>query len=120
MIVNALFVGAGGFVGVLLRYLISLIPVGNDMVFPIKTFVINMIGCIAIGCIAVILIKGTGSDHLELFLKVGVCGGFTTFSTFALETSGLIRSGNIMIAIAYVLLSVIVGVGVIMMIELMK
>ena len=43
MIVNALFVGAGGFVGVLLRYLFSLIPVGNDMVFPIKTFVINMI-----------------------------------------------------------------------------
>ena len=55
--------------------------------------------------------------RMILFLKVGVCGGFTTFSTFALESSDLIRDGHMGIALCYVLLSVLVGVLAIFAVE---
>ena len=111
-------VGAGGFLGAILRYLISLIPVNETLAFPIKTFVINVIGCIAIGTIAVVSAKNSLlSPYALLFLKVGLCGGFTTFSTFALETTELLKAGHVVVAFTYVLLSVLVGVGVIFAVE---
>ena len=57
------------------------------------------------------------NPQLLLFLKVGVCGGFTTFSTFGLESAELIRNGNGLVALMYMLGSVIVGVSVIFAIE---
>ena len=113
---NIIAVGLGGFVGAVCRYLIGLIPVNEVTQFPIKTFLINIIGCIVIGIIAVAATKNNElNPHLLLFLKVGVCGGFTTFSTFALESADLIRNG--LMALAYMLGSVIVGVGVVFAIE---
>ena len=50
------------------------------------------------------------NPNLILMLKVGVCGGFTTFSTFAYETAELMQRGNVMVAVSYALLSVILGV----------
>ena len=118
---NILAVGLGGFAGSVLRYMIGLIPVNEMMAFPIKTFLINVTGCIAIGLITAFAAKnGSLNPHLLLFMKVGVCGGFTTFSTFALETSDLIRSGNTGVALTYVLGSVIVGAGTILAIEYMS
>lgn len=115
---NIITVGLGGFLGATLRYLIGLIPVNEATTFPIKTFVINIIGCIAIGIITIAASKNhTLNPHLILFLKVGVCGGFTTFSTFALETATLIKNGNAGIALLYMLGSVLVGVGVIFAVE---
>ena len=107
---NCLAVGLGGFAGAVLRYLIGLIPTGETMIFPVKTFCINVIGCIVIGAITVLAAKLSVPPRMILFLKVGVCGGFTTFSTFALESSDLIRDGHMGIALCYVLLSVLVGV----------
>ncbi len=115
---NILSVGLGGFIGAVCRYLIGLIPLNETLQFPVKTFGINIIGCIIIGMIAVAASQNDQlNPHLLLFLKVGLCGGFTTFSTFALETSDLIKAGNIGIALLYILLSILVGVSVIFAIE---
>ena len=115
---NILAVGAGGFVGSALRYIIGMIPVSETMVFPIKTFMINVIGCMVIGIIAVALTKNQSwSPQMVLFLKVGLCGGFTTFSTFALETADLMKGGHVGAALLYVVLSVLVGVAVIFAVE---
>ncbi len=115
---NIIVVGLGGFVGAVCRYLIGLIPVNEATVFPIKTFIINIVGCIVIGMITVVATKNnTLSPQLLLFLKVGICGGFTTFSTFALETAELMKSGNALIALVYMVGSILIGVGVIFGIE---
>ena len=115
---NILAVGLGGFAGAVLRYVIGLMPVSEMMAFPIKTFIINIAGCLAIGIIAVAAARNNSlNPHLLLFLKVGLCGGFTTFSTFALETSDLLKGGNPGLACLYALGSVIVGTGTILMVE---
>ncbi|MCI8320246.1 MAG: fluoride efflux transporter CrcB [Dorea sp.] len=118
---NCLFVGIGGFAGAVLRYLIGLAPVRETMVFPVKTFVINILGCILIGCIAAIMAKDTNaplSPRTVLLLKTGVCGGFTTFSTFALETADLIKDGHSGTAAVYAGLSVVIGTGAVFLTEM--
>ncbi len=118
---NILAVGVGGFLGSVFRYLISLIPVSENSIFPIKTFIINIIGCIVIGTIAVSVSRNLEmSPQMLLFLKVGICGGFTTFSTFALETADLMKAGHTGAALLYVVLSVLIGVAVIFVIEYMS
>jgi len=87
---DILAVGVGGFLGAVCRYLISLIPLDRSFTFPIKTLLINIVGCMIIGIITIAASKNAEMNpYLLLFLKVGVCGGFTTFTTFALETSDL-------------------------------
>ncbi|MCR5272527.1 MAG: fluoride efflux transporter CrcB [Lachnospiraceae bacterium] len=115
---NILAVGCGGFLGAVGRYLLGLIPVSETFVFPIKTLAINLIGCVAIGLIAVFASKHSDwNPQLVLFLKVGVCGGFTTFSSFALESADLMRGNHTLFAFIYVCLSVVIGVGTIFFIE---
>ena len=109
---NCLIVTLGGGIGACLRYLIGLIPLKEPFTFPIKTLFINLLGCFVIGLIATLAAKTTSlSPRTILFIKTGLCGGFTTFSTFALETETLIRNGHIGLAILYVALSVIAGVA---------
>ncbi len=106
---NCLMVGLGGFIGSVSRYLISKIPMGFGTGFPVNTFVINIIGAFAIGCIA----SAAGKDmdaRLLLFLKVGLCGGFTTFSTFSLETTRLMETGQWAAAVSYVAASTLLGI----------
>lgn len=108
--INCAVVGIGGAIGSILRYLISLIPIKESFLFPIKTFAVNIIGCFLIGCVVAFVSKNsTLNPKLVLFLKTGLCGGFTTFSTFALETEDLIKSGYTGIAAIYVFLSFVVG-----------
>ena len=109
---ECLFVGIGGFIGSVCRYLIGLIPLSPSNGFPVKTLVINVAGAFAIGLIAAAAAKNAGmSPRIVLLLKTGICGGFTTFSTFALEISDLIRGGSWAAAAAYMLLSLILGVA---------
>jgi CrcB protein len=108
MFLNCLFVGVGGFVGSVLRYLISLIPLRHESGFPLVTLGINVLGAFALGLIMALAGRSSGLDpRAMLFLKVGICGGFTTFSTFALEAHGLLAGGKPIVAILYMLLSVI-------------
>ncbi|MDO4662439.1 MAG: fluoride efflux transporter CrcB [Tissierellia bacterium] len=108
--INCFIVGAGGFLGSVLRYLIGLFNVNSKTGFPIKTFIINIIGAFIIGIVASVASKNTISPKLELFLKVGICGGFTTFSSFALETQNLLQKGFKITALSYVVLSILFGV----------
>ncbi|MGI6079441.1 MAG: fluoride efflux transporter CrcB [Candidatus Avilachnospira sp.] len=113
--IECLFVGLGGFIGSVCRYLIGLIPVREEFFFPIKTFSINIIGAFIIGLISAFALKHPNSDpRLILLLKVGICGGFTTFSSFALESFDLIKGGHTFIAISYVILSILTGIGAVL------
>ena len=104
---NFLIVGAGGFVGAAARYGISLLPLNERGVFPVNTLIINVIGAFAIGLISAAAAKHTGLDgRTVLFLKTGICGGFTTFSTFALEMVTLFEQQHTAAALAYIVLSV--------------
>ncbi len=108
---ECIIVGIGGSIGAVCRYLIGLIPLKEGCVFPIKTFIINAAGCFLIGMIAALAVKTNWlNPKAVLFLKVGICGGFTTFSSFALETGGLIEDGRMNIAVLYAVLSVAAGV----------
>ena len=115
MIFNCIAVGLGGFLGSVSRYLIGNMPVRETTLFPVKTFGINVAGCIVIALIITLVARGIHiSPRAELFLKVGFCGGFTTFSTFAVETVELMRGGHWPVAFAYVILSVMAGIAVVM------
>ena len=115
---NCLAVALGGALGSVLRYLIGLIPVNERFLFPIKTFAINVIGCFVIGLVTALALKSNNlNPKLVLFLKVGICGGFTTFSTFALETSTLLKNGHAGMAALYMILSIAVGIGFVLMAE---
>ena len=100
-----LFVALGGALGAVGRYAISLIPVKSG--FPFLTLITNVLGALAIGFIAgSVSSRPEASKNAVLFFKTGVCGGFTTFSTFSLEAWELFETGKPLWGVLYVLLSV--------------
>lgn len=103
---SILFVGLGGAIGAAGRYLISLIPVKGA--FPFLTFLTNLLGAILIGVIVGFAAsKENASKDLVLFLKTGVCGGFTTFSTFSLESLLLLENRKYFLGSVYIMASVV-------------
>lgn len=113
MFLNILMVGAGGFIGSVARYLVSVfVRSAYPSQFPLGTLVANVVGCFSIGFFSAYAEKHYPAHALSLlFLTTGVMGGFTTFSAFGLETIGLIRGQQLMLAIFNVLLSLILGLG---------
>lgn len=106
--IQALCVGCGGFLGAVLRYLMGMIP--YEGAFPLVTFLVNFIGAAAIGVITELSSLLHLNGNLSLFLRVGVCGGFTTFSTFSLETLNLLQEKKYVTGGAYAVLSLLVCV----------
>lgn len=109
---NILLVGAGGFIGSILRYWISgyVQQAANRMDFPFGTLAVNVVGCFAIGLLAQVGEKyGAFSNESRAFLVIGVLGGFTTFSSFGNDTVNLARQDYMMNAMANVGANVILG-----------
>lgn len=113
---NCLFVGIGGAIGSVTRYLTGLIPIKSQNSFPLTTLIINVLGAFCIGIIVAIAGRAKGFDpKLLLLLKVGFCGGFTTFSTFSLETVGLLQKGSYFTAGIYMALSFVLCIFAILL-----
>ncbi|MEM7110494.1 MAG: fluoride efflux transporter CrcB [Bacteroidota bacterium] len=107
---QVLLVGIGGFTGSIFRYLAYLwIDRRFVGVFPLSTFLVNVLGSLVLGFIIGLFVKSNISPDLRLFLGVGVCGSFTTFSTFAMENVSLIGQKYIMTSVAYTLASLVLG-----------
>jgi len=106
-----LVIGLGGAIGSIGRYLIGGY-IGRHLAttFPAGTFIVNITGCFIIG-----LLFGLASRHAwltlewRLFLITGICGGYTTFSSFSYESIELFRHGNYVYFLLYVLFSVLLG-----------
>lgn len=95
MIRTLLLIGTGGFLGSISRFLASRYVQNNfSSAFPFGTFFVNITGCLLIGIIYGISERSSLlSEGWKMFLAVGFCGGFTTFSTFANENLALLRDG---------------------------
>ena len=85
-----LAIALGGAAGTLLRWWIGGIAQAASATFPIGTLAINVIGSFVLGFLAPYLLETSASPALRLALTVGLCGGFTTFSTFSYETARLV------------------------------
>ena len=106
---NILYVFLGGGIGSVLRYLIYLgLPSGN---FPYATFMVNVSGSFLIGLFIAMYSENSLHHSTLLFLATGICGGFTTFSTFSKESYGLIQTQQWGLLFAYILLSVSLSIG---------
>ena len=112
-------VAIGGAIGSVSRYLIgNFIAKNYHGSFPVGTFTINILGCFLMGMFMSSLIQKEMVDTTwRLFLGVGLLGGFTTFSSFALETDQLMRNGHAQTAFCYVIASIVCGVAAVLIAE---
>jgi CrcB protein len=113
MIKSVLIVGIGSFIGGALRYLIStLFKQYCTQGFPWGTLLVNLMGCFIFGAIFALFSKYSSTSHPWcLLLTTGLCGGFTTFSTFAYESVLMLQQGNLSGFISYVATSLIAGIS---------
>lgn len=108
---NWLLVACGGAIGACLRYGAGLLIARPMSLFPWATWSINVLGCFLAGVFFALSQRYPAlQNETRLFVMVGIFGGFTTFSSFGLETFQLIRQGQMNIAVMYSLSSMIVGV----------
>jgi CrcB protein len=124
-ILKVLLIGAGGFFGAAGRYLIGLLILNLvPTAFPLGTLVINFAGACLIGAITQAVFSNSSVNYYFMcFLTVGVLGGFTTFSTFSLDTVNLLEGGklnlallNIFASIVLCLLGVVLGKAIVRLI----
>lgn len=113
MVKSILIAGFGGFIGTVLRFLLSrVIQTHSLSLFPWSTFLINTIGCLLIGLFYGIAEKGNLMPaNLRLFLTVGLCGGFTTFSTFSNDALMLIQGREWLRVTLYASMSLFLGLA---------
>lgn len=107
-----IYILLGGATGSLLRYFIAeFLSSKNTTSFPIGTFAVNIIGSLLIGFLfGLFSVNGTLDEKLKYLVFIGFLGGFTTFSSFALENMRLLTNGLFNTAIFYIILSNTVGV----------
>jgi CrcB protein len=106
-------IAAGAIIGVCARFMVGELAARYlPATLPLGTLLVNLSGCLLIGIVQVIALELKAMrQELQLFLAVGVLGGFTTFSTFSVETVRLVQTGHAAQALCYQALSLIGGVG---------
>lgn len=107
-----LLVALGGAIGSVSRFKLSGLVLHHtiDWRFPAGTFVVNVVGCLVAGVLAALAEKHHFFDaDVRLLLFTGFLGGFTTFSAFGLETMNLLKRGDVAVATANIVLSVVLG-----------
>ncbi len=107
-------VGAGGFIGSALRFIISgwVQRLAAASVMPYGTLAVNVIGCLALGILGGLAeYRQVLEPGQRLFLMVGILGGFTTFSTFAFESVSLMQNAEIAKALVNTAAQVVLGFG---------
>lgn len=110
---NWLLVACGGAIGASLRYGAGFLMSKPNTIFPWTTWSVNVIGCLLAGIFFAFTLRyPILQNETRLFLMVGILGGFTTFSSFGLETFQLIRQEQITTALIYAVSSMVVGVMV--------
>lgn len=109
-----LWITLGSALGGVLRYALTRLTLDSSTTFPWGTILINVIGCFVIGFFGTFTFPGGRfevSENIRMFVMVGLCGGFTTFSSFSLQTFDLLRTGEWNRALANVTLSVVLCLG---------
>jgi fluoride exporter len=112
--VTCLYVVIGGAIGTLARYMISVAALPISQTLPWGTISINILGSFVIGFFGTLTLsqgRFPVSEDIRLFVMVGLCGGFTTFSSFSLQTLDLLRSGATLRASINVIASVVLCVA---------
>ena len=108
---NLIIIGVGGAFGAVARHLVGALVIRHvSWAFPLGTFLVNLSGCFFIGLLYGIAVRYSWLTlEWRLFLITGICGGYTTFSSFSFESISLVRQGHYTYFFLYVLGSVILG-----------
>lgn len=110
-----LFVGLGGFVGTLGRYWLSgFIARRYGETFPFGTLIVNALGCFVIGFLFYVFYeRALASPASRTAVFIGLIGGFTTFSSYGLQTFTLVRDGEVFLALVNIVASNVLGLGLV-------
>lgn len=107
-----LIIGLGGFIGAIGRYLITqYFFQSSTSDFPLGTFIVNIIGCLILGMFMYYAQNSAVfSANMRMFVAIGILGAFTTFSTFSYETVALFNAQKVMLALANIVGSILLGI----------
>ncbi len=108
---NALWVFLGGGIGSVVRYLLGVLLQRSTIHLPLATLLANVLAAMIFALSLRLLSDKLDNANLKFFLLTGICGGLSTFSTFSYETFKLIREGQTEWAIANIIISVVVCIG---------
>ncbi|MBK8276278.1 MAG: chromosome condensation protein CrcB [Nitrospira sp. UW-LDO-01] len=114
MLRTLFLIGTGGFIGSILRYLVSgyAQQLSKSIQFPFGTLAVNILGCALVGFLAELADqRGVITGETRAFLIVGILGGFTTFSAFGNETMNLLRDGELWLACGNIIGHTVLGLG---------
>jgi fluoride exporter len=110
-----LSIGLAGFAGTLLRYWLSgVVAKRYGETFPYGTLAVNLVGCFVIGFLFYVFYdRALGSPLIRTTIFIGLLGGFTTFSSYGLQTFTLLRDGELFLALANILASNVIGLALV-------